>query len=102
MPDKRYGVTRAYVPVGVGSCPNQYHIKHDVTLTFRGPGNGWFKRGGTLEGSNIEKQDTQLVFTAYGYYGNPGNGNVNIDVTGSCVYHGVNRRGGPKWAPWNW
>lgn len=102
MPQPRYGQTKLYLPVHTGKCPNQYHIKHTVVAHFQGSGDGWFKRELTIEGSDQEDKDITLNFTANGYYGEVESGNLNLSVASECIYHGVNNRGGPSWAPWNW
>lgn len=102
MPQPQYGITKVNIPVHTARCANQYHIKHIVTAHFKGSGDGWFKRSGEIEGSSQEDKDLNMSLTAEGYYGNPEEGNLSLSVSSECVYHGVNNRGGPVWAPWNW
>ena len=102
MPKPKYGITRVNIPVHTARCPNQYHIKHIVTAHFKGSGDGWFKRSTIIEGSREENRDMNISLTANGYYGEPQKGNLSLEVRTECVYHGVNNRGGPPWAPWNW
>ena len=90
------GTTYAYVDLVPAACPTDYHIRHEVTLTYR-DGSYWFRRYRVVEGSGEEGRWQTLVFAANGYYGNPGTvDEIEISATSDCVYHGVFK------APWDW
>jgi hypothetical protein len=106
MPHPKYGITKVSIPVHTGKCPNQNHIKHTVTAHFKGGNNGeyWFKTSQTIEGSDKENKDMTIFLSANGFFGEPSQGNLSLEVRSECVYHGVRGSGGGgrRWDPRNW
>ena len=92
--------TRISVPLGIPSCPNQYHAEGSVTVKYTN-GNAYITRIYSISADN-EGRSVNPSWDVRGYYGNPSQGRINVDTSVQCVYHGVNNRGGPTWAPWNW
>jgi hypothetical protein len=90
-------VTVFYV---IPRCPNQYHPEGSIKIFYS---NGKARITRTLPiTAQIEGVNAHYPWFVAGYYGNPTQGNVNVSAEVHCVYHGVNNRGEPKWAPWNW
>lgn len=85
---------------GIPRCPNQYHTEGSIKIFYS---NGEARITRTLPiTAQIEGVNAHYTWSVAGYYGNPTQGNVNVSAGVHCVYHGVNNRGGPDWAPWNW
>lgn len=84
----------------IPSCPNQYHTEGRLIVRYK---NGAASITRVAEvGKDDEGQAISPKWIIEGYYGIPANGTVNVESSIVCKYHGVNGRGGPQWAPWNW
>lgn len=97
---ERYDRATMVANVSFPSCPNQHHLEGSVTLTYRN-GSAYFTRTYEIQRSD-ENQNRDITWTIKGYFGNPSSGTADFQANSICRYHGVNNRGGPKWAPWNW
>lgn len=77
------------------SCPNQYHVKGWVQLTYTATNGGWFRtKAHTFEGSDEENIDrTFSDIMNYNMSDNGGRARITTDT--QCVYHGI-RRGGVR------
>jgi hypothetical protein len=96
----RYDRARLTANVSFPSCPNQYHLEGSLTLYYRN-GSSYITRSYQIQRSD-ENQNRDLGWTVRGYFGNPSNGTASIEGSSTCVYHGVNDRGGSPWDIWNW
>jgi hypothetical protein len=96
MPQPQYGITYLYLNVHTAACPTDYHIKHEITATYR-DGPYYFTRSAVIEGSGEENIDRTIRLVANGNYINDDTlSNLNIRVRSECVYHGL-------WKPpWDW
>ncbi|QKQ75420.1 hypothetical protein [Nostoc sp. TCL240-02] len=91
---------RISMPVGVPSCPNQYHTEGSVTVKYTN-GSAYVTQSLSIDKGSEGRNLTQN-WTVKGYYGNPSEGHINVETSVKCVYHGVNNGGGSKWSPFNW
>lgn len=97
---EKYDRARIVANVTFPSCPNQYHAEGYLTVQYLN-GDASITKTYQIQRSD-ENKTRDIGWIIKGYYGLPSNGKARISGSTKCVYHGVNNRGGPSWAPWNW
>ncbi len=74
----------------IPTCANQYYLTGEIVVSYTN-GNAWFRRSQGLSEDSEGLTGYIGYVHAEGYYGDPGNGNLNISVSSTCEFKGLNR-----------
>jgi hypothetical protein len=72
--------------MGAPNCPNRSHLEGSVVVKYTN-GEAHITRTYTLDANNEGKEMIVAKWTIPGYFGNPNEGKVNVDVSARCVNH---------------
>jgi hypothetical protein len=72
--------------MGAPNCPNRSHLEGSVVVKYTN-GAAYITRTYTLDANNEGKEMIVAKWTIPGYFGNPNEGKVNVDVSARCVNH---------------
>ncbi len=72
--------------LGIPNCPNRSHLEGSVVVKYTN-GQAYITRTHILNANNEGKDWEVAKWTIPGYFGDPRQGNVNVDVSARCVNH---------------
>jgi hypothetical protein len=72
--------------LGIPNCPNRSHLEGSVVVKYTN-GQAYITRTHILDANNEGKDWEVAKWTIPGYFGDPRQGNVNVDVSARCVNH---------------